>query len=178
MEIINKVTETNTFALMTNIITFAIVLFLIIIYYAWTIYEFKQPKENESRFFHSPINNFIFLGVIAFTIILPFYAFENVFVNYDKEKIQVQGESTLDKYNKSGNVVYAHLKDKDNHKMKIKLSENEWINQKDSIHRGDTVKLSPDSKEQLEHGMGTSIESKDNHEYELTKDSHLEKVNK
>jgi len=172
MEIVERVVISETRAmtiLIIMLVVFGICLTGIII---MAILNRKNESIKSLLKNIAPFFVLVLIGLVMIPFVVP-----NMFEEAKEEKVKVKGQATLQKYEKvNDDYTAVNLKGKDGKVFKIYLDEDEMLNQKESIKRGDKVYIKSSGAYQLKRGghVFSSSISKDG--YELKKGSELKKV--
>lgn len=141
------------------------------------IMTFWVSKDNFiKRMIKSNVTVPVLIAILLLLILMPFIA-PNIYENPKNENLKVEGQATLQKYEKvNDDYTVANLKGKGGKVFKIYLDEDEMLNQKEDIKRGDKVRIKSDGMYQLKREVRSFSPTYSKDGYELEKGSELEKV--
>lgn len=168
MEIVSHVISENT----RNVIMAYIILIVVL---GGGLTAIVVAISTKNALLKSVVKSPVIIVFFGFSWIIMPFAFPEMLDEAKEEKVKVEGQATLQKYEKvNDNYTVANLKGKDGKVFKIYLDEDEMLNQKEDIKRGDKVRIKSDGMYQLKREGRLFSSNKDG--YELEKGSELEKV--
>jgi len=167
MEIVSHVISENTM----NVIM-AYIILIVVLGGGLTVIVVAISTKN--TLLKSIVKSPVIIVFFGFSWIIMPFAFPEMLDEAKEENLKVEGQATLQKYEKVNGYTVANLKGKDGKVFKIYLDEDEILNQKEDIKRGDKVRIKTDGMYQLKREGRLFSSNKDG--YELEKGSELEKV--
>lgn len=140
------------------------------------IMTFWVSKDNFiKRMIKSNVTVPVLIAILLLLILMPFIA-PNIYENPKNENLKVEGQATLQKYEKVDDYTVANLKGKGGKVFKIYLDEDDVHNHKADLKRGDKVHIKSEGMYQLKREVRLFSPTYSKDGYELEKGSELEKV--